>query len=314
MKILFFNEYRLGVQVGDGVVDVTDVVETIAHLSPQDLIKGLIAEFETYRSRLMDASRTRSAVSLDKVRIRPPVPRPGNIVCMAVNYMEDGTLKEPPAINAFHKASIGVIGHGDTMVLPDAPGRIFEGEPELALVIGKRACKVPQAEAHDYIFGYTAFIDGSARGLPPEGNVFFQMKSRDTFAGMGPVIVTHDEIPNPQSLQITLCNNGQVMQDFNTSDMAHSIARCIEWVTSIHTLEPGDILSTGTNHRGLNPFMDGDRIDLQIEKVGTLTINVRDELRRTWARKTRRQHVEEGGAGQYTPQLTGKYAPLQPAK
>jgi 2-keto-4-pentenoate hydratase/2-oxohepta-3-ene-1,7-dioic acid hydratase in catechol pathway len=233
---------------------------------------------------------------------------------MAINYMEDGTLKEPPVINAFHKASVGVIGNDDTMVLPDVPGRVFEGEPELAVVIGKRASRVSKADALDYVFGYTGFIDGSARGLPPDNNVFFQMKSRDTFAMFGPAIVTADEIPDPQALQITLRNNGNVMQDFNTSDMAHSIARCIEWVTSIHTLEPGDVLCTGTNHRGLNPLMDGDRIELEIEKIGKLRINVRDELKRTWARKTRSQHVEEGGSGQYTHQLTGKYAPMQSAK
>ena len=81
------------------------------------------------------------------VKLRPPVPKPGNIVCMAVNYMEDGTLPEKPAINAFHKAATAVIGDGDTMVLPDAPASIFEGEAEMALVIGKRATRVAQADA-----------------------------------------------------------------------------------------------------------------------------------------------------------------------
>ena len=159
-----------------------------------------------------------------------------------------------------------------------------------------------------HIFGYTCFIDGSARGLPPPGNVFFQMKSRDTFAPIGPCIVTADEIADPQNLNITLTNNGQVMQKFNTSDMAHHIPRCIEWVSSIHTLEPGDILATGTNHRGLNSFMDGDKIELTVEKVGTLHFNVKDEHKRTWARTTRLQHKEKGGEGPHTPQLTGKYA------
>ena len=165
-----------------------------------------------------------------------------------------------------------MIGDGDTMVLPDAPASIFEGEAELALVIGKRATRVSQADAMKHIFGYTCFIDGSARGLPPPGNVFFQMKSRDTFAPIGPWIVTADEIADPQNLAITLTNNGQVMQKFNTSDMAHQIPRCIEWASSIHTLEPGDILATGTNHRGLNSFMDGDKIELTVEKVGTLAL------------------------------------------
>lgn len=152
------------------------------------------------------------------------------------------------------------------------------------------------------------FIDGSARGLPPPGNVFFQMKSRDTFAPTGPWIVTADEIADPQNLNITLTNNGTVMQKFNTSDMAHHIPRCIEWLSSIHTLEPGDIVATGTNHRGLNPFMDGDKIELTIEKIGTLHFNIKDEHKRTWARITRLQHKDSGKEGPHTPQTAGKYA------
>ena len=103
---------------------------------------------------------------------------------MAVNYMEDGTRSAPAPINAFHKSPSAIIGNGDTMVLPDAPATIFEGEAELAVIIGKRASNVNAADAMDYIFGYTNFIDGSARGLPAGG--FFQMKSRDTFAPIGP--------------------------------------------------------------------------------------------------------------------------------
>ena len=98
------------------------------------------------------------------------------------------------------------------------------------------------------------------------------------------------------------------MQKFNTDDMAHQIPRTIEWLSSIHTLEPGDIVATGTNHRGLNAFMDGDKIELTIEKVGTLKFNVKDEHKRTWARTTRSQHKDAGKEGPHTPQLTGKHA------
>jgi 2-keto-4-pentenoate hydratase/2-oxohepta-3-ene-1,7-dioic acid hydratase in catechol pathway len=283
-------------------------VNDLPHRDTRDLIIGLIANWDGYKTKVDEAAASGKGVPLAGVRLRPPVPKPGNIDCMAVNYMEDGTLPEKPAINAFHKASTAVIGEGDTMVLPDAPATIFEGEAELALVIGKRASKVSQADALEHIFGYTCFIDGSARGLPPPGNVFFQMKSRDTFAPIGPWIVTADEIADPQKLDILLTNNGQPMQKFNTSDMAHQIPRVIEWLSSIHPLEPGDIVATGTNHRGLHSFMDGDKIELTIEKVGTLRINVKDELKRTWARTTRLQHKERGGEGAHTPQLTGKYA------
>ena len=145
-----------------------------------------------------------------------------------------------------------------------------------------------------YVFGYTNFIDGSARGVVPPTNVFYQMKSRDTFAPIGPYIVTADEIKDANKLQVRLTNNGTVMQNFNTDDMAHKIPRCIEWVTSIHTLVPGDILATGTNHRGLNPFMDGDKIELTCEGFGTLHIKVKDQHKRTWARITRLKHKESG--------------------
>ena len=308
MKLCYFNDFRLGVIKGDQVVDVTDAAKGVPHRDTRDLIVGVIAEWDSYKGKLEKAAADGKGVPLASVRLRPPVPRPGNIDCMAVNYMEDGTLPEKPAINCFHKAATAVIGEGDTMVLPDVPASIFEGEAELALVIGKRASNVKAADYKQYIFGYTCFIDGSARGLPPPGNVFFQMKSRATFAPIGPWLVTADEISDPQKLSIELKNNGVTMQKFNTDDMAHQIPRCIEWLSSIHTLEPGDIVATGTNHRGLNSFMDGDKIELTIEKVGTLKFNVKDELKRTWARTTRSQHKDKAGEGPHTPQLTGKYA------
>ena len=226
---------------------------------------------------------------------------------MAVNYVEDGTRKEPAPINAFLKTSNAIIGDGDTMVLPDVPATIFEGEAELALVIGKRAANVSQAEAVDYVFGYLNFIDGSARGLPPEANSFYQMKARDTFAPIGPFLVTADEVTDPHSLQVRLWNNGILMQDYNTSDMANKIPRCIEWISSIHSPEPGDIIALGTNHRGLNPFMDGDRIEMEVAGLGRLRFKVRDDPKRTWARETRGQRQASKLPGP-TPQLTGKYS------
>ncbi|HEY0584026.1 MAG TPA: fumarylacetoacetate hydrolase family protein, partial [Chloroflexota bacterium] len=307
MKLLFFDDYRLGVLQGNSVIDVSDVVKSIPNFAPQHVIATVIERFDDFRGPLEQAVARGEARPIEQVRVRPPLPRPSNIVCMAVNYMEDGTRSEPAPINAFMKSPNAVIGQGDTMVLPDAPATIFEGEAELALVISKRATQVPAERAMDYVFGYTNFIDGSARGLPPAQNSFYQMKSRDTFAPIGPYIVTADEIANPQKLAINLWVNGQLMQSFNTDDMAHNIARCVEWVTSIHTLEPGDILATGTNHRGLNPFQDGDTVELETEGMGRLRIRVRDDLGRTWARETRLQRQEQGFADP-TPPVSGKYA------
>jgi 2-keto-4-pentenoate hydratase/2-oxohepta-3-ene-1,7-dioic acid hydratase in catechol pathway len=307
MKLLFFDDFKLGVLSGDSVVDVSKLVGDVPHTGPHNLISGLIERFGDYRAALEKAAASSGGVALQSVRIRPPLPRPVNIDCMAVNYMEDGTRKEPAPINAFHKSPGSVIGDGDTMVLPDVPAAIFEGEAEVALIIGRRADNVPASRAMEYVFGYVNFIDGSARGLPPAGNTFYQMKSRATFGPMGTYLVTADEIKNPNNLQVRLWNNGVLMQNYNTSDMAHKIPRCIEWVTSIHPLEAGDVLALGTNHRGLNPFQDGDLVELETEPLGRLHIKIRDDLKRTWARETRLQRQEKGMEG-FTPQLTGKYA------
>ncbi len=308
MKLLHFDDFRLGVLQGDLIYDVTDIVQDIPHIGPHDLINGLIEQFEEYRAALESAATAMQGIPLSQVRVRPPLLRPATIDCMAVNYMEDGTRDEPAPINAFHKSPSAIIGPGDTMVLPDVPATIFEGEAELAIVIGKPASNVSAADAMDYVFGYTNFIDGSARGLPPPGNVFFQMKSRDTFAPIGPYLVTADEIDDPQKLDVKLWVNGEIKQDFNTDDMAHKIPRCIEWASSIHALLPGDILATGTNHRGLSSFQDGDVVELETEGLGRLTFDICDDLKRTWSRDTRLEHAEKGLEGPATPQLTGKYA------
>jgi 2-keto-4-pentenoate hydratase/2-oxohepta-3-ene-1,7-dioic acid hydratase in catechol pathway len=312
MKLLFFgDDFRLGIlNSQQRVVDVSDVVKDISHQDAQGLIRGLIERFDQYRGRLQEAAERGQGQPLDQARVRPPLPHPTNIICMAVNYMEDGTRSEPAPINAFMKSPSTIIGQGDTMILPDVAATIFEGEAEIAVVIGKRAQRVSQADAMSYIFGYTNFIDGSARGMVPAAQSFYQMKSRDTFAPTGPFLVTADEISDVNNLQVKLWNNGVLYQNYNTSDMAHKIPRCIEWVTAIHTLEPGDILAMGTNHRGLNPYMDGDVVELECQGLGRLRFNVRDDLKRTWARETRLQRQEKGLEGT-TPQLTGKYAEVK---
>jgi 2-keto-4-pentenoate hydratase/2-oxohepta-3-ene-1,7-dioic acid hydratase in catechol pathway len=312
VKILFFDNFRLGVLVGDGVIDVSHVAEGIPHAHPQDIMNQVIADWGTYRG-LIEAEVTRGPVApLQQVRVRPPLPRPTNIDCMARNYMEHGTLPERPPINAFAKTPNSVIGHGDAMILPDVGATVFEAEAELAVVIGRYADNVPADEAMDYVFGYTNLIDGSARGIPPRQNAFYQMKSRGTFCPIGPYIMTADELPDPQNLLVRLWNSGSLMQDFNTSDMAYSIAESIAFISSVHPLEPGDVIATGTNHGGLHPLMDGDVLELEVGPLGRLRVDVSDKLGRTWARQTRSERAEAGLEG-VSPQLTGKYAPVQGA-
>jgi 2-keto-4-pentenoate hydratase/2-oxohepta-3-ene-1,7-dioic acid hydratase in catechol pathway len=305
LKLLHFDDWKVGVLKGETVIDVTAV---LGGAEPRDRMRLLIAEFDRCRPQI-DAELARGkGVPLASVRVRAPLPGPRSIACMAVNYMEDGTRKEPAPINAFLKSPSAIIGNGETMVLPDVPATVFEGEAEMAVIIGARASRVPANGAMRHVFGYMNFIDGSARGLLPPGNTFFQMKSRDTFAPIGPYIVTADEIGDPHSLRVRLSVNGTVKQDFSTSDMAHKIPRCIEWVSSIFTLEPGDILATGTNHRGLSAFQDGDLIELETAGLGRLSVKVRDDLKRTWPRDTRLAHKEKGGEGDHAPQVSGKYA------
>jgi 2-keto-4-pentenoate hydratase/2-oxohepta-3-ene-1,7-dioic acid hydratase in catechol pathway len=308
VKILFFDDFRLGVLKDDVVVDVSSAVQDIPRVGPHDLINGVIERFAEYRGKIEAAAGRGTAIALDKVKVRAPLPRPMNIDCMAVNYMEDGTRDKPAPINAFLKSPNSIIGPGDTMILPDAPAGVFEGEAELAVIIGKRGSNIKAADAMSYVFGYTNFIDGSARSLPPPGNTFYQGKARDTFASIGPYIVTADEIKDPQKLQVRLYNNGDLKQNFNTDDMANKIPRCIEFVSAIHTLQPGDILATGTNHRGLHAFQNGDRIELEIEGLGRLKIGVSDDLKRAWPRTTRLEWHNSGGKGDYAPQSGGKYA------
>ena len=227
---------------------------------------------------------------------------------MAVNYMEDGTRTEPAPINAFHKSPSAIIGHGDTMVLPDVPATIFEGEAEMARDHRQARLERARGRRHELRLRLLNFIDGSARGLPPSGNTFYQMKSRDTFAPIGPYLVTADEMRRPAPARGPLWVNGELKQNFNTSDMAHKIPRCIEWVTSIHALEPGDILATGTNHRGLSGFQNGDVVELETQgwaacaSTCATTSSAPGAARRV---SIARRRAQEGT----TPQLTGKHTP-----
>jgi 2-keto-4-pentenoate hydratase/2-oxohepta-3-ene-1,7-dioic acid hydratase in catechol pathway len=316
VKLLQFDDYRVGVLNGDTVVDVTDRVSEIPHGEPQELMRRLVERFDEYRARLEEAA-SGPGVPLSSVTLRPPMPRPAQIVCMAVNFRDHSSGDTRPPTNAFMKAVSAIIGPEDTMVLPDAPASIFEGEAEFALVVSKRAVNVPASEAMDYVFGYMNFIDGSARGLGPTpqegasgGNTFYMMKSRHTFAPIGPYLVTADEVPDPHHLRIRLWNNGELKQDYTTDGMWTDIPHVIEYVSAIHPLEPGDIIALGTNHGGLHAFQDGDVIELETDGLGRLRFTVSDPLKRTWSRETRLDRIERGESGT-APQESGQYAPAE---
>ena len=285
MKLVLFNEYRLGVIQGHRVVDAMEALQGLQFRKPQDLIEEVITRWDELKPKIEAAVRGKEGVPLESVRLRPPVPKPTKLICAAVNYLEFGQ-REPAVLDAFLKSPTAVIGSGDTCELPPVPATVFHHEPELALVIGKTATKVSQNEAMSHIFGYCNFLDMSARGLRGAvGNSFFLGKCWDTFAPMGPALVTADEIADPQNLQVRLWNNDEPRHDFPTSDMAHLIPELISEYSKITTLEPGDVIATGVNHQQIGAVQDGDILRMEIKELGpALVVRISDPLKRKWPR------------------------------
>lgn len=276
MQFVHFDDYRLGVLAGDNVVDISDLVGQIG-VGPQSRIAALIANWEGLAPQINEATGG-GGVPLSSVQLRPSVPKPGQLVCAAVNYIEAGRPEAGP-FNAFLKAPTSIIGQGQTVELPDAPVTVFHFEPELALVIGKAASHLKAEEAMDHIFGYTMFIDASARGLP---GGFFLGKTWHTFAPLGPALVTADEVPEPNNVRVDFTVNGELRQSYSTSDMARHIPELLEEITKVIALEPGDVVGTGVHHEGLSPIQGGDRISMTIERLGpALEVSVHDAQNRT---------------------------------
>ena len=285
MKLVLFDENRLGV-INDGlVVDAMEVFKGVQFRRPQDMIEEIITNWEEMGPKIVSSVQGKVGVPLASVKLRPPVPQPSKLICAAVNYLEFGQ-REPAVLDAFLKSPSAIIGSGDTCVLPPAPATIFHHEPELAFVVGKRATNVTQEDALSYIFGYCNFLDMSARGLQGAvGNSFFLGKCWDTFAPMGPALVTADEIPDPQNLQIRLWNNNEPRHDFPTSDMAHQIRELVSEFSKITTLEPGDVVATGVNHQQIGAVQEGDVILMEIKELGpALEIRISDPSNREWPR------------------------------
>ena len=285
MKLVLFDDYRLGVIRDNRVVDAMGALEGQTFRRPQDMIEEVIINWDELKAEIESAIAGKEGVPLQSVRLRPPVPKPTKLICAAVNYLEFGQ-REPAVLDAFLKSPTAIIGSGDTCELPPAPVTVFHHEPELAFVVGKKASKVSQEDALSYIFGYCNFLDMSARGLQGAvGNSFFLGKCWDTFAPMGPALVTADEIPSPNELQVRLWNNDDPRHDFPTSDMAHKIPELISEFSKITTLEPGDVVATGVNHQQIGAVQDGDVLRMEIENMGPpLVIYISDPSKREWPR------------------------------
>jgi len=207
-----------------------------------------------------------------------PVPRPGKIICIGLNYRDHAAesnmpLPEKPVV--FSKFSTAVIAPGEPVVLPSTSKQV-DYEAELAVVIGRRAKHVTADRAYDHVLGYTAFNDVSARDFQFNDGQWQRGKSCDTFAPMGQTIVTTDDIPDPHKLAIKLVLNGQVMQDSNTDQLIFGVPALIEFLSQSITLEPGDVIATGTPAgvgfaRKPPVFLKpGDEMEVLIEGMGGL--------------------------------------------
>ncbi|MDH3211133.1 MAG: fumarylacetoacetate hydrolase family protein [Myxococcales bacterium] len=221
-----------------------------------------------------------------RVRLYAPVPRPGKILAVAGNYPAHASQRgsEEPSVEPilFLKAPSAVIGPEDEIVIPAASSYV-DCEGELAVVIGRAARRVPIEDALECVAGYCAASDVSARDFQEPRAQHFIGRSCDTFAPLGPSLVTADEIPDPQDLAIRTVVSGAPQQSGRTKEMRFPIARLIAFASSLMTLEPGDVLLTGTlsgvgsAQRAGRRLRDGDVVEVEIERVGRLCNYVREE-------------------------------------
>jgi 2-keto-4-pentenoate hydratase/2-oxohepta-3-ene-1,7-dioic acid hydratase in catechol pathway len=214
------------------------------------------------------------------LRLLPPVVRPGKIVAVGRNYREhaaEEAARLPEAPLLFAKFPSALVADGATITWSAALATRVDYEAELAVVIGRRARDVPADRALDHVLGYACLDDVSARDLQASDGQWTRAKSLDTFCPMGPWIVTADEIPDPGALRIRCRVNGELRQDASTADLVHGVAELIAYCSASFTLEPGDVIATGTPG-GVGAFReppvflaDGDLVEVEIEGVGRLS-------------------------------------------
>jgi len=285
MRLCRFDDDRLGLVEGDAVLDVT---EALAAIPPQKwpyrhgdaLIAHLPAVLERAKALGARAARRR----LDQVTLRAPVANPSKIVNAPINYQAhiDEAKKDQGIAHGreiktiadwglFLKAPSSLVGAGEPIRLRFAERR-NDHEVELAVVIGREANRVSRDRALDYVCGYSIGLDMTLRG--PELPSF--RKSIDTYSVLGPWLVTRDEIADPGALDLWLTVNGESRQKSNTRRMVYDVPRLIEYATSFYTLQPGDLIFSGTPE-GVGPVKPGDEIRAGIQGIGELVIHVAPE-------------------------------------
>jgi 2-keto-4-pentenoate hydratase/2-oxohepta-3-ene-1,7-dioic acid hydratase in catechol pathway len=277
MRIVVYDAGKIGLWVNDQIINVDGQIPDGADNTTQGRLARLLEQLNTLRPALQQVMHKGPFIPQDEVKLEAPVPKPSKIVCAFANYTEGGARSTVP-LDMFLKSPASILGPGGTIILPPFQARIFHHEAELALVIGTGGAHIAEADAMKHVAAYVPFMDISARDTTRLG------KSFDTFGPIGPALVTADEVPNPHDLGVRLYVNDELRQDYRTSDMANKIPALIAFASSIMTLEPGDVIATGTNHQGLSPVQDGDHLRLEIEHLDTLELDTRDDLKREWPR------------------------------
>ncbi len=275
---------ELGVVLGGRVI----AAQSLGPLVPLTMA-DMLADWAAGSARLTEAiahAAPGSGMPIENVVLMAPVPRPGKIVCAGVNYTLHATEqhREPPDHPVmFAKFATAVTGDGAEIRWSPELTRAVDFEAELAVVIGSRCRRVTVDEAIEHVAGYTCINDVTARDLQYADRQFTRSKSLDTFCPMGPWLVTSDEIPDPQALAIRCLVNGNVMQDASTADMIFGVADLISFCSQAFTLEPGDVISTGTPG-GIGWFRDprqvlrdGDEVVVEIERIGRLVNRCRED-------------------------------------
>lgn len=281
MKLALIDEFEPACLLPDGVVRLGAGLPEIMDLQPRYRMPALIEGWSRYAALAADAAARSPREPLAEVRLRAPVPRPGKLVCAQLSFRE-GVAGAAITPHFFLKSPDSVIGPGDIVELSPVDADVFHHEAELAIVIGKRAKAVSAAEAMAHVFGYTCFLDLSARGVGP--GTAFEDKSYDTFGPMGPCIATADEVPDPLALTVRLWVDGQLRHDYPMSDLGNPIAEMIARASAISTLEPGDVLALGVNHQGLGPIQHGETVRVAIEPIGSFEVRITDPRHRRWAK------------------------------
>lgn len=296
MKILSFqynSEIKFGPKVKkeEAVWDVLAIQENLQVLDdfPKTVIDGIQLGYDFVEQirRLVEAAKQSENPSqfkhaFSEIEWLSPIPRtPKNILCVGKNYdlhvKEMGDEQNPEDLVVFTKSPTTIAADHQTLPIHEGKTDSLDYEGELAIVIGKQGKDIPEKLAYDYIFGYTIANDITARDIQERHQQYFLGKSLESTCPMGPYIVTKDEIPNPQALAIVTKVNGEVRQNGTTEDMIYPVDELVSILSRHVTLEPGDVILTGTPvgvGKGMNPpqyLKSGDEVKVSIEGIGTLT-------------------------------------------